>query len=174
MALLSGGQFPGARQISQDQDNPFRLVIFQSRVQKIDASCPGQRQYEGNALLARYRLIVFSLSSKGTSEASTIASCLGPKWQKVPFRQIRGGIQIPTGEIFVKFKSNTTRELICDALDSNQLQVIEEPKYPGEAYRVSQTPSSSIESLKVIGLLRQLRYVEYAEPNWVTIHSKSP
>jgi fervidolysin-like protein len=83
-------------------------------------------------------------------------------------------VKIPTGEMFVKFKSDATAEQIQTQLQDLKLRVVELPARPNSAYKVTQTPTSAAHSLETVDSLKRLSTVEYAEPNWLIVRLEEP
>jgi hypothetical protein len=150
------------------------LIVLQSREAKSVPDCGAERLDARNEILKSSHIVVLAVPKRGESSLQGVMKCFGPGWEQVPFREKNGVVQIPSGEIFVKFKDGTSEELIQKTFESNGLKVIGEPKSPHSAYKVSSQIDSAARSLEIVRLVGKSPFVEYAEPNWIIVRAKTP
>jgi hypothetical protein len=150
------------------------LIALQSRETESVPDCGVQHLDTTNELLRRFRIVILALPAKCEANLQVLLKCVGPKWERVRIREKDGIVQIPTGEIFVRFKDHTPQETIRKILRDNLLEIIESPTRPHAAYKVANQPVSAARSIEVAKALALLGDVEYAQPNWVIIRTREP
>jgi hypothetical protein len=125
-----------------------------------------------SSLSQRFGIVVVTLNDPDNKdETESVLDCFGPNWSEVPTRGTESMIQIPTGEIFVKFRPNVSSQQIAQVFRDLSLIVVRAPSAEDRAFKVRAQPLSATGSLKVVEQLNELRtVVAYALPNWLSIH----
>jgi len=136
--------------------------------------CAKGFQLRKSPLFEKFHIVVLFLSVDDREAIYAALKCLGEDWERIPLRLSSSTVKIPTGEMFVKFKSDATAEQIQTQLQDLKLRVVELPARPNSAYKVTQTPTSAAHSLETVDSLKRLSTVEYAEPNWLIVRLEEP
>lgn len=148
------------------------LVVLQSREPQRVPDCGAQQLDRKNQILKNFRIVVLAVRKE--EKLQHVLRCFGPSWEQVPFREKNGVVQIPTGEIFVKFKEGTSKGVIQKIFENNGLRVVTEPKTQNSAFKATSQSRSAARSVEVARLIGKSPFIEYAEPNWIIVRSKTP
>jgi hypothetical protein len=126
-------------------------------------------QLRKNLLMEQFHIVVVSLTDQNSETIDSVFKCFGKDWERIPINTSPSAIQVPTGEIFVKFKDEMTTQQVREQLQGLNLPVVELPVRANSAYKVAQTPLSGAHSHEAVESLRRLSCVQYAQPNWLII-----
>lgn len=166
----------GAIQLIQE---PPRIVAFQKTpLEKTPVELvkclenKKARLYEHD-LLNKYGIVVFMpYQDQTTTPRSMLDSCSEPKseWLEIPVVQDHETYQVPTNEIFIKFKSGNEAAPIEGLRQKYRFFVSQTPtRRNPNRFTVSLEGAAAAKSTAVAADIAKLPTVEYAEVNFVVI-----
>lgn len=159
--------------IGMPETHDAHIVALQSRTKGPLPSCLRNYSVRPNSIAPKYNILLVSISRP--AELEDLLQCLGSDWEEVPIRRQGDVVEVPTGEIFVKFKTNTRMESIKDLFRQLQLEVLQSPQGPSLTFKVSNHPLSGKASLETVQQLAKHTCIIYATPNWLVVRpSRSP
>lgn len=126
-----------------------------------------------NTILKRYHTIVLVFGTRRKENKEVVMRCLGNSWRTLPLRIGRGVIEVPSGEMIVKFRPATSSDQQAQILRDFNLCTVEAPSDSVPRRFVLRINDARVDPWDVAQRLSRLDEIEYAEPNSIVIKNDS-
>jgi hypothetical protein len=156
-------------------DSQEKFVALQARRPAATLpACAERFDVNHSAILRQFQIILVSVPASADFDLSNkVLGCFKDEWEALPVKESDSTLQIPTGEIMMKVKSGTERSALDRMLRTLGLKLVTEPR-ENRAFKVATEPLSATKAETALKSLRQVGFVEFAEPNWLTLRARRP